>query len=995
MSTTIAPPHASRPAPRSNGTPAHPRSGSSLHDRLASATTCEVRFDAPTRWQYATDASLYQIEPVGVVMPRTVADLAAAVRIAGEMGVPVVPRGAATSLSGQTIGAGLILDTSKYLHRIGIVDRDRMTVRVEPGVVLDRLNAHLRPLGLMFGPDVSTGDRATIGGMIGNNSAGARSLKYGKVVDHVRALDVVLADGTQATLGPVSPAELDSLCAREDRVGRLHASVRETVDRHRAAIEAHFPKILRRVSGYNLDELVPGLPVRAPGWVDDPWAFNLAKLVVGSEGTLATITGAEIKVVPIPPAQGLVILSFATIPAALDRLAEIISTGPAAVEMVDKMMLDLAASNPDYARSLSFAQGRPAAVLAAQFYADSAAELADRANDLSRRFKGQPGVLGVRQSLTESAKDDFWKIRKAGVSLLMGMVGDHKPVAFVEDTAVDPAQLPAFYDRFAAILTKHGTYGACYGHADVGCLHIRPVINIKTAEGVDQLRAIAADVSDLVVEFGGSMSGEHGDGLARSGFNEKLFGPEVYGAFQEIKHVFDPLDRMNPGKVVASPDPGDSLRLSPAYHAVEPVDTAFDFSAQGGFARAVELCSGVGACRKNGGGTMCPSYMVTLDESQTTRARANMLRLVMDGTIQADGLASEALDEVMDLCLQCKACKTECPSNVDMSKLKAEYLHQKYKTRRIPLASRLMGQIHRLNPIGSATAPLANATLQHPAFRWVLEQVAGIDRRRTLPLFDSNDLRKWFRRHTPDPRAGSRGSVILLDDCFTTYNTPDVGRAAVRVLEAAGYTVELAGLGCCGRPAISKGLLDLGRDLARANVAKLVGAAKAGTPILGVEPSCLITLIDEYREFRLGIDAAEVAKAARMVDAFVADRACVPDLPLRPLDQEVLLHGHCQQKAILGTAGTVAALRRVEGLRVKELDSGCCGMAGSFGYELGHYETSAALANRVLLAEAAKHPDAPLIAPGFSCRSQVHGLAGIDARHPIEILADQIEPPPR
>ena len=992
MSTTIVPPRPSNPALSPAGSPATHRSGTDLHDRLARETTCEVRFDASTRWQYATDASLYQIEPVGVVLPRTVADLANAVRIAGELGVPVVPRGAATSLSGQTIGAGLILDTSKYLHRIGIVNRDRMTVQVEPGVVLDRLNAHLRPLGLMFGPDVSTGDRATIGGMIGNNSAGARSLKYGKVVDHVRALDVVLADGTRATLGPVSPAELDALCSRGDRIGRLHASVRATVDQHRGAIVAKFPKILRRVSGYNLDEFVPGLPVRAPGWVDDPWAFNLAKLVVGSEGTLATITGAEIKVVPIPPAQGLVILSFATIPAALDRLAEIISTGPAAVEMVDKMMLDLAASNPDYARSLSFAQGRPAAVLAAQFYADSAAELADRAHDLARRFEGQHGVLGVRQSLTESGKDDFWKIRKAGVSLLMGMVGDHKPVAFVEDTAVDPAKLPAFYDRFAAILSKHGTYGACYGHADVGCLHIRPVINVKTTEGVDQLRAIGADVADLVVEFGGSMSGEHGDGLARSGFNQKLFGPEVYGAFQEIKHAFDPLDRMNPGKVVASPDPGDSLRLSPEYHAVEPIETAFDFSAQGGFARAVELCSGVGACRKNGGGTMCPSYMVTLDESQTTRARANMLRLVMDGTIKADGLASEALDEVMDLCLQCKACKTECPSNVDMSKLKAEYLHQKYKTHAIPLASRLMGQIHRLNPIGSATAPLANATIANPAFRWLLEKVAGIDRRRTLPLFDANNLRKWFRRHTSDPRAGSRGSVILLDDCFTTYNTPDVGRAAVRVLEAAGYTVELAGLGCCGRPAISKGLLDLGRDLARANVAKLVGAARAGTPILGVEPSCLITLIDEYREFRLGIDAAEVAKVARMVDTFIADRAAVPDLPLRPLNQRVLLHGHCQQKAILGTAGTVAALQRVEGLQVQELDSGCCGMAGSFGYELGHYETSAALANRVLLAEVAKNPDAPLIAPGFSCRSQVHGLAGIDARHPIEILAHQLEP---
>ncbi len=964
---------------------------SRLLDRLRRETTAELRFEPADRWLYATDASLYQVEPAGVVLPRTADDLAKSIRIAAEEGVSVCPRGAATSLSGQTIGEGLILDLSKHLNRIGIVDRDRMTVRVEPGVVLDRLNAHLRPLGLMFGPDVSTGDRATLGGMIGNNSAGARSLKYGKTVDHVRSLDVILDDGERVTLGPVAPDALDDVCSRPDRLGRLHASVRDIVDRHRSAISEHFPKILRRVSGYNLDEFVPGLPVRAPGWVDDPWAFNLARLIVGSEGTLATIASAGVKVVPIPPAQGLVILSFATIPAALDRLAEIIATGPAAVEMVDRMMLDLAASNPDYARSLSFAEGRPAAVLAAQFYADSAEELAEQAHDLARRFEGSPGVLGIRTSLTESAKDDFWKIRKAGVSLLMGMVGDSKPVAFVEDTAVDPARLPVFYDRFAAILARHGTYGACYGHADVGCLHIRPVLNVKTAEGVDRLRAIARDVSDLVVEFGGSMSGEHGDGLARSAWNAKLFGPEVYAAFAEVKHAFDPSNRMNPGKVVAQPDPGSHLRISPDYHAREPETTVLDFSAQGGFARAVEMCSGVGACRKNGGGTMCPSYMVSLDEKDTTRARANTLRLVLDGTLPADGLASDALDDALDLCLQCKACKTECPSNVDMAKLKAEYLHQKYKIKPMPIGSRLMGQIHRLNPIGSATAPLANASLRNPAFKWLLEKVAGIDRRRTLPTFDSDHLRRWFRKHTPDARAGARGSVVLLDDCFTTYNSPEVGRAAVRVLEAGGYRVELAGLPCCGRPAISKGLLTLGRDLARENVARLVDRARLGVPILGCEPSCLLTLVDEYRDFRLGPDADLVASAARLVDAFVADRSAMPDLPLRPTSEKVLLHGHCQQKALVGTAGTVAMLKRIEGLEVKELDSGCCGMAGSFGYELGHYDTSKALAERVLLPAARAEPGARLVAPGFSCRSQVHGLAGIDALHPIEVIAGRLE----
>jgi FAD/FMN-containing dehydrogenase/Fe-S oxidoreductase len=963
-----------------------------LHERLSAETKAEVYFDRGMRWLYATDASLYQIEPIGVVVPRTVSDAQAAMRIAAEESVPVLPRGAATSLSGQTVGAALILDFSKYMNRIGVVDRDRASVRVEPGVVLDQLNAHLSSLGLMFGPDVSTADRATLGGMIGNNSAGSRSLRYGKTVDHVRSVDVVLADGTTATFGPVSETELESLSARGDRIGMIYRTVRDTVARNRAAIEAHFPRILRRVSGYNLDEFVPGLPVRPRSLSDGPWEFNLAKLIVGSEGTLAAVTGAEVRVMPRPQAQGLVVLSFDSIAAALERIGEILETGPVAVEMIDRMILDLAAQNAEYARHLSFAAGRPAAVLAAQFYAETDAELAASAGELARRFEGRPGVLGVRKCLNDAAKDDFWKIRKAGVSLLMGRVGDEKPVAFVEDTAVAPEKLPAFHERFQAIIARHDTQGACYGHADVGCLHIRPVLNVKTREGVSKLRSIAREVADLVAEFGGAMSGEHGDGLARSGWNAQLFGPEVYAAFEEVKRAFDPQNRMNPGKVVASPDPAENLRIGPEYHAREPDLTAFDFSKQGGFARAVELCSGVGACRKTDTGTMCPSYMATRDEMHTTRGRANALRLVMSGSLPAENLAHETLHQALDLCLQCKACKTECPSNVDMAKLKAEYLHQYYGTHPLPFGARVMANIFRLNPIGAAVAPLANVTLHIGMFKWILEKTAGIDRRRTMPTFAFNHLRRWFKRHAVDPRAGTRGTVALLDDCFTTYNTPAVGRAAVQVLEAAGYTVELLGLRCCGRPAISKGLLPLARELARENVRELGAVVRAGTPIVGCEPSCLLTLVDEYRDFRIGPEADLVAANSLLVDAFVADPSRVPDLPLRPRHANGLLHGHCQQKALVGTADTVAALKRIPELEIQELDSGCCGMAGSFGYELGHYEVSVALANRVLLPAVAANPGALLLAPGFSCRSQLHGLAGIVAKHPIELLAEQLEP---
>ena len=782
------------------------------------------------------------------------------------------------------------------------------------------------------------------------------------------------------------------ICARSDTIGRIHRAVRDAVARNCQAIRDRFPHILRRVSGYNLDEFIPGLPARPAGWKEEPWQFNLAKLVVGSEGTLAVVSAALLRLVPLPAAQGLVVLSFATIPAALDRLAEIVETGPVAVEMLDRMILDLAAQNPSFAEHLNFATGRPAAVLAAQFYADSREALAEQAEMLAHKFDGRPGVLGVRKRLVDADKDDFWKVRKAGFSLLMGIVGDAKPIAFVEDTAVDPALLPKFYDRFRQIVERHGVQAACYGHADVGCLHIRPLINVKTRDGVATLRSIAREVSDLVVEFGGAMSGEHGDGLARSLWNRKLFGPEVYAALEAVKSAFDPENLLNPGKVVADPDPGDSLRIGPDYHPREPQQTLLDFSSQGGFAGAVEMCSGVGACRKTSSGTMCPSYMVTRDELHSTRGRANLLRLAMIGELsgQGDEFDNETLDDALDLCLQCKACKSECPSKVDMAKLKAEVLFQRFQHRARPLSHLLLGRIFRLNPIAASIAPVTNRVLRNPLFKRLLETVAGIDHRRTLPTFAHQNFRQWFRKHQSDVRADGRARVVLIDDCFTTYNNPEVGIAAVRVLEAAGFEVLLAGLECCGRPAISKGLLPLAHKLAAANVQTLAAFARQNVPIVGCEPSCLVTLLDEYREFRLGSDAELVASVSVTVDAFIANPASVPDLPLSARPGRVLVHGHCQQKAVIGTAGTLAALRRVPELEVKELDSGCCGMAGSFGYESGHFEVSEALANRVLIPAARSDPTARLVAPGFSCRSQVHGLAGIEAVHPIQILAEQL-----
>ena len=963
-----------------------------LARRLTEETRGEARLDDTARSLYATDASLYEIAPVGVFLPRSAEDVSKAVEIAADMSVSVIPRGAATSLSGQTIGAGLVIDFSKYMNRIGIVDKDRMTVNVEPGVVCDQLNRHLKPLGQMFGPDVSTSDRATLGGMIGNNSAGARSLKYGKTIDHVTSVDVVLSGGMTATFKGCDPQELDRIIGNGGRFGYLHKTVRDLVDVHRESIVARYPRILRRVSGYNLDEFVPGLPVRAPGWKEAPWRFDLSRLIVGSEGTLGVIAGAEVKVVPIPPCQGLVVVSHYTIKDALDSLPAYLAAGPAAVEMIDRMILDLARAHPQYARLVTFAEGDPQAVLAAQLYAETPEELAEKAAIIERNLAGNASVLGFKKNLTASAKDDFWKVRKAGLSLLMGLPGDAKPVAFVEDTAVDPGVLPAFYDQFMAIIARHGAEASCYGHADVGCLHIRPVLNMKTPRGLEQLRAIAGEVSDLVAAFGGAMSGEHGDGLARSRWNRKIFGDELFDVFCRIKHCFDPSDQMNPGKVAAEPELTDHLRLSPDYHAVVPEVTGFDFSNQGGLDRAVELCSGVGVCRKTDSGTMCPSYMITREEEHSTRGRANLLREVMSGRLGDRRWDHPGLAEAMDLCLGCKACQSECPSGVDMARLKSEFLYQVHRERGRPdLATLIFGNIHVLNRWGSRLAPIANRVAGLKSTKYVLDRLIGLDRRRALPKFvGRRNFRRWFARREKAERIAPLGPVILLDDCFTTYNHPEIGQAAVALLEAAGYEVRLVGGACCGRPAVSKGLLDQGREMAQTMIETLAPAARAGIPIVGVEPSCMTMIADDYRHMRLGEDARAVAAAVASVESLLSKAHEAGRIAFEPLSDSVLLHGHCQQKAVFGTADTLAALRLVPGLTVTELDSGCCGMAGSFGYDKAHFELSQALAERVLLKAVREMPQATLVAVGTSCRSQVSDLAGIEAVHPLSLLAGRL-----
>ncbi|HVS40397.1 MAG TPA: FAD-linked oxidase C-terminal domain-containing protein [Gemmataceae bacterium] len=996
----------------------------SLARHLRKHLAGEVRFDVASRRLYSTDASIYQIEPLGVVFPKSTEDIVAAVQIAAEMHVPITPRGGGTSLSGQSIGPGVVLDCSKYLNSILAVDPIGRTARVQPGVVLDQFNRALAPHNLLFGPEVSTSSRANLGGMMGNNSAGARSIVYGKTIDHVRRLDVILGDGSRASFGAVSPDEWDRRAELSSLEGRAYRQVREIVRRNRAEILRRFPRILRRVSGYNLDVLAdspltpdpsplstgargaipppsppstgargaippPSPPLRGRGVGGE--GVGLHQLLVGSEGTLAVVTEAELGLLPRPKTRGLLVPQFASLAAAMDAVAACLEMKPSAVELMDHYLLELTAGNLALRETMKAIVGKPQAVLMVEFSGDDEREIADRVERLRKRLEGVAGLTAAVPALDPALRDPLWDLRKAGMPLLYGMRGDRKPVTFVEDCAVSPERMPEFVRRFRETLHRHGTDGAFYGHASVGCLHIRPLLNLKDPNDVTRMRRITADVTDLVLEYNGSLSGEHGDGLARSEWNEKMFGPIVYQAFREVKAVFDPEGLLNPGKIVDAPRMTDNLRYGPGYRPIE-LPTVFNYDKQEGFIRSVEMCNGNGACRKMQGGTMCPSFRATRDERDSTRGRANALRLAMSGEQPLQQLKSKWVQEVFDLCLMCKACKAECPSNVDVAKLKAEWLELLYQDRPRPLGHMLAAHLPSVNRLGAPFAPLVNWLQSGRAVRWLLEKTAGVDRRRSLPPLHANHFRRWFAHHKPDAAAGRTGRVLLLDDCFTTFNEPAIGKAAVHVLERAGYAVELANLRCCGRPMLSKGFLSETRALVREQAPALARRIADGTPILGLEPSCILTLADEWTELAPGPETQRIAAAAHLADGWLAKQvgngAC--ELSLLPRAEKCVLHGHCHQKALVGAGGSAAALRLAPGMDVTVLDAGCCGMAGSFGYEKEHYDLSVKIAGLALLPALAAAPESTVVAPGTSCRHQIKDLAGRRALHPLEVLEQRL-----
>jgi FAD/FMN-containing dehydrogenase/NAD-dependent dihydropyrimidine dehydrogenase PreA subunit len=725
-----------------------------LESDLRRVVKGDVRFDRHSRLLYSTDASMYQVEPIGVVVPRTVDDVHATLEVARTNGVALLSRGGGTSLTGQTVNRALVIDYSAHLNALLEVNEDERWARVQPGLVQDELNALVRSRGLLFGPDTSTSNRATLGGMLGNNSGGSHSIAYGLTVEHVIELTALLADGTQVVFGEMAPEQFRAKCAAPGLEGQIYREVAAIRDEYAGEIRARYPRHWRRVAGYNLNELVADRPL------------NMARLAVGSEGTLVTILEAKVRLVRRPKRTALDVIHYRDMQEALESSQAILETDPYAVELTDKMILDLARANLEQSKRAAFIQGDPEAILIVEYAGESESDVRAKVEALESRRARERFGYAAHLTYDAAEQQSIWKLRKAGLGLLLGMKGDKKPIAFVEDTCVEPRHLAKFVPRFREIFAKYDTVGAYYGHCSVGCLHIRPVIDLKTRRGLEQVRAIADEITDLVLEFNGTISSEHGDGRARSPYLERMYGPTLMEAFRRFKRAFDPENRMNPGNIVASPTITEHLRYGEAYTTWQP-PTLLDFAGQGGFAAAVEMCNGVGVCRKTLEGTMCPSYMITRDEEHTTRGRANALRAVLSGSLPPSEFTGKRLYETMDLCLECKGCKAECPSNVDMAKLKYEFLYHYYQANGVPLRNRLFAGIARLNRLAAVVPGLFNAVSALAPTRWLLEKVAGIDRRRPLPTLAGESFTAWFERRPP-PAAAPRGDVVLFPDTFVT-----------------------------------------------------------------------------------------------------------------------------------------------------------------------------------------------------------------------------------
>ncbi|MHC4630884.1 MAG: FAD-binding and (Fe-S)-binding domain-containing protein [Planctomycetota bacterium] len=940
----------------------------------------EVSFDDVTRGLYATDASIYQITPVAVVLPRDEADVRAALKTAVDYSVNVLPRGGGTSLGGQAVGPSMVIDFSKYMNNILELNVKDRWVRVQPGIILDELNTELARHGLLFAPDPATSSRATIGGMMGNNSSGTRSIIYGRTCDHVLAGKVLLSDGTTLELEELSLSEYDHRAKSDGpdaREAEILSGFKKIIETNSSEIEKRFPKVMRRVNGYNLDSFIN----------TDRW--NLTNLLVGSEGTLGIFLEAKLNLEPLPKSKALCTVHFAELLEAIRTVAVILEHKPSAVEIMDADVVVRARKNLSVAPLCGFIQGDPQAILVVEFFGETPKDTEQKCRALAADLQEQK--LGyawpVITQPAEQAK--VWGVRKNGLGLMLGIKGDRKPLPFIEDACVPIEVLPEYVDRILAFCKERGVRVAMYAHASVGTIHIRPILNLKDSEDIDNMKAIAEFAFGLVKSYGGAWSGEHGDGRVRSPFLERFFGTQIYKAFREIKGLFDPAGLMNPGLIIEPNAMEQDLRYGTMYKTpTEP--TEYHYREDGSFAAAVEMCTGVGACRQKLDGTMCPSYRATLDEEHSTRGRANALRLAMTGQLGPDAMTSRRLFEVMDLCLSCKSCKSECPSNVDVARLKSEFLQKHHDAHGPGLRERIIaGSTEMAGVLAGRKAPIINFVQNTWFFRKVLELVAGFDSRRKLPEYATVPFPKWFSR-----RSQSNGrltkKVVLFDDTYMDYHQTNVGVSAVELLESCGYEVILANAGCCQRPKISHGFLRDARTKGEKTLLNLDKYIQQDLKVVVCEPGCCSALTDDLPDLindeQLG---QRIKENVMMIDEFLAQEVREGNLncEFRSPFSRILIHGHCHQKSLYGTDAMKQLLDSVPGICVSEIDSGCCGMAGSFGYEKEHHQLSMQIGeDRLFPAVRSRQAGTAVVACGFSCRHQLADGTGVKALHWVESI---------
>lgn len=937
-----------------------------LHPRLAG----ELRLDAMSRALYATDASMYQIEPLGVLIPRSLEDVHAAIEEAARFKIPVLPRGSGSSLAGSAVGAALVIDTTRHLDTFTINPEER-TVRVQPGVILDHLNVALAQHGFTIGPDPASSNRATLGGMIGTNATGTHSIRYGSVVDHIREAELILPHGTATRFGAISPEMIQQKMRLSGEEGALYRSIEALLGEYGDVIRRDTPTHWRRAGGYRLERLL------------DAPEKNLAHILCGSEGTLGFVTEATFSVVDLPRQTALGVVHFPTRNAALEAVGAILETDPFGVELLDRIILVRARQVAEYAPKLHFVQGDPGALLAVEYEGGSTAELNARLDRLS-------AVLGptvpITRCLDPRQMQDVWDVRKVGLGLAMSARLPIQSLAFIEDASVPVEHLPDYIKRLEDAMSGHGVEAVMYAHASAGCLHVRPFLDPRDPLDRERMVAIAEASADLVKEYGGIIASEHGDGLARSWLAPRVYGKDLYEAYCRLKRAFDPENRFNPGRVVEAYPMDENMRYDLPVQAMD-WQPEMDWSALHGFGVAVESCNGQGVCRKTLSGTMCPSFMVTRDEQDSTRGRANALRNVISGNLPPETLSSKEMQEVMDLCLSCKACKSECPAGVDMAAMKAEWLAWRWKHEKPSLRTRMIANQPKVaEMLAGSLAPVANAVAGSGVGRYILKRI-GFAPGRSLPSF----ARKPFKHITSDNPGDN--PVVLYADTFARFHEPEIPLAAINVLEAAGFSVIVPPYRCCGRTLISKGFLSEAREKAKAVLDTYAPYAQQNIPIVGLEPSCLLTLRDEIPRLLPGDDRAQaVTVSAVLFEEFVAVHSETFRTVFGNADsgREVLLHGHCHQKALSGTAPSVACLESA-GFAVRFVDAGCCGMAGSFGYEVEHEDISRKMAERVL-APAVRNTSetTPVIAAGTSCRHQIADTTGRTATHPAVLLGQYL-----